>query len=154
MIDVNWAFCGERPEHILDSIKRWRTSCGEQAWVALKYIKTLIEAARAKGVPVIYTTGERRPDNWDAGSWRWKSTRSDEASGTIHDDIDGNEIVSMIAPGPRDIVIKKQKPSGFFGTNLASYLSSSAAITLSSSGRPPRAACAPQPSTHSASIIE
>ena len=37
-------------------------------------------------------------------------------------DIDGNEIVAMIAPGPRDIVIKKQKPSGFFGTNLASYL--------------------------------
>jgi maleamate amidohydrolase len=28
----------------------------------------------------------------------------------------------MIAPGPRDIVITKQKPSGFFGTNLASYL--------------------------------
>ena len=82
----------------------------------------LIEAARAKGLPVIYTTGERRPDNWDAGSWRWKSTRGDEASGTAHDDIDGNEIVTMIAPGPRDIVIKKQKPSGFFGTNLASYL--------------------------------
>ena len=51
-----------------------------------------------------------------------KSTRSDEASGTVHDDIDGNEIVMMIVPGPRDIVIKKQKPSGFFGTNLASYL--------------------------------
>jgi Isochorismatase family len=30
--------------------------------------------------------------------------------------------VTTIAPGPRDIVIKKQKPSGFFGTNLASYL--------------------------------
>src|SRR4051812_36139769 len=29
---------------------------------------------------------------------------------------------TMIAPGPRDIVIKKQKPSGFFGTNLAAYL--------------------------------
>ena len=28
----------------------------------------------------------------------------------------------MIAPAPRDIVVKKQKPSGFFGTNLASYL--------------------------------
>ena len=40
----------------------------------------------------------------------------------MHDDVDGNEIVTMIAPGPRDIVIKKQKPSGFFGTNLASYL--------------------------------
>lgn len=28
----------------------------------------------------------------------------------------------MIAPEPKDILIKKQKPSGFFGTNLASYL--------------------------------
>jgi nicotinamidase-related amidase len=45
-----------------------------------------------------------------------------QTGGTVHDDIDGNEIVAMIGPGPRDIVIKKQKPSGFFGTNLASYL--------------------------------
>jgi nicotinamidase-related amidase len=78
VIDVNWAFCGERPEPILESIKRWRTSCGEEAWIALEYIKSLIEAARAKGLPVTYTTGERRADNWDAGSWRWKSTRGDE----------------------------------------------------------------------------
>ena len=57
------------------------------------------------------------------GSWRWKSTRGDEAGGTgATIGIDGNEIVAMIAPGPQDIVIKKQKPSGFFGTNLASYL--------------------------------
>ena len=75
--------------------------------MALEYIKQLIETARARGLPVIYTTGERRPDNWDAGSWRWKSTRSDEASGNTRVDIDGNEIVTTIAPGPRDIVIKK-----------------------------------------------
>jgi nicotinamidase-related amidase len=62
--------------------------------------RELIEAARAKGLPVIYTTGERRPDNWDAGSWRWKSTRGDEGSRSVHDGIDGNEIVTMIAPGP------------------------------------------------------
>jgi hypothetical protein len=46
VIDVNWAFCGERPEPILESIKRWRNSCGEESWVALEYIKSLIEAAR------------------------------------------------------------------------------------------------------------
>src|SRR5229473_4725150 len=122
VIDVNWAFCGERPEPILQSIKRWRTSCGEEAWVALEHIKALIERARAKGLPVIYTTGERRADNWDAGSWRWKSTRGEEAGGLPEEAIDGNEIVAMIAPGPKDIVIRKQKPSGFFGTNLASFL--------------------------------
>ena len=122
VIDVNWAFCGERPEPILQSIKRWRTSCGEEAWVALEHIKTLIERARAKGLPVIYTTGERRADNWDVGSWRWKSTRGEEAGCGPDNAVDGNEIVAMIAPGPKDIVIRKQKPSGFFGTNLVSYL--------------------------------
>jgi len=35
VIDVNYAFCGERSEPILDSIKKWRTSCGEDAWEAL-----------------------------------------------------------------------------------------------------------------------
>src|SRR5437016_6165140 len=122
VIDVNWAFCGERPEPILQSIKRWRTSCGEEAWVALPYIKRLIDAAHHKGLPVIYTTGERRADNWDSGSWSWKSSRSGEPSGTVHTEIDGNEIAAMITPGPRDIVIKKQKPSGFFGSSLAAYL--------------------------------
>ncbi len=122
VIDVNWAFCGERPEPILQSIKRWRTSCGAEAWVALDYIKQLILAAREKGLPVIYTTGEDRPDKWDRGSWGWKSTRGDEAGGGPGSNLDGNEIVAMIAPFPRDIVIEKQKPSGFFGSNLAAYL--------------------------------
>ena len=122
VIDVNWAFCGERPEPILKSIKRWRTSCGAEAWVALEHIRALIDAAHGRGLPVIYTTGERRADNWDAGSWRWKSSRGEETGGSPAGGVDGNEIVAMIAPGPKDIVIRKQKPSGFFGTNLASYL--------------------------------
>jgi len=122
VIDVNWAFCGERPEPILESIKRWRTSCGAEAWVALEHIRALIDAAHGRGLPVIYTTGERRADNWDAGSWRWKSSRGEESGGSPAEGVDGNEIVAMIAPGPKDIVIRKQKPSGFFGTNLASYL--------------------------------
>ena len=36
--------------------------------------------------------------------------------------LDGNAIVADIAPQPQDIVIYKQKPSAFFGSNLASYL--------------------------------
>ena len=122
VIDVNWAFCGEKPEPILESIKRWRTSCGEDAWAALPYIRQLIDKAHSKGLPVIYTTGEGRDDKWDRGSWAWKSARGSELAGTAHPGIDGNEIVAPIAPGPKDIVVKKQKPSGFFGTNLAAYL--------------------------------
>src|SRR5258707_275298 len=52
IIDVNYAFCDERPMPILESIKRWRNSCGEDAWVAMPYLKALIDKARAKGIPV------------------------------------------------------------------------------------------------------
>ena len=122
IIDVNWAFCGDKPEPVLESIKRWRNSCGEDAWTALPYIRSLIDKCREKGVPVIYTTGVRRDDNWDSGSWLWKNARGNEDRRTPASNLDGNEIVTPIAPGPRDIVVYKQKPSGFFGTNMASYL--------------------------------
>jgi maleamate amidohydrolase len=123
IIDVNYAFCDERPMPILESIKRWRNSCGEDAWVAMPYLKSLIDKAHSKGIPVIYTTGVRREDNWDNGSWSWKNGRSDEDIGSKPaTNVDGNEIVAEIAPAPQDIVVLKQKPSGFFGTNMASYL--------------------------------
>ena len=122
VIDVNWAFCGDRPEPILELIKRWRNSCGEDAWVALPYIRALIDKCHEKGMPVIYTTGVRRDDNWDSGSWLWKNSRGNEDRQTIVSNLDGNEIVTPIAPEPQDIVVLKQKPSGFFGSNMASYL--------------------------------
>ena len=122
IIDVNWAFCGDKAEPILESVKRWRNSCGEDAWVALPYIRRLIDKAHAKGLPVIYTTGARRDDNWDSGSWAWKNGRTSEDIEPPATNLDPNEIASPIAPSPQDIVIYKQKPSGFFGTNMASYL--------------------------------
>jgi nicotinamidase-related amidase len=122
VIDVNWAFCGDKPEPILESIKRWRNSCGAESWVAVEHIKSLIDKAHDKGLPVIYTTGIRRADNWDSGSWSWKNSRSSEKAKVPATNKDGNEIVDAIAPAPQDIVIYKQKPSGFFGTNMASYL--------------------------------
>jgi nicotinamidase-related amidase len=122
VIDVSWGFCGDKPEPILDSIKKWRSSCGAESWVAIEYIKSLIDTCHARGLPVIYTTGEYREDNWDAGSWRWKNRRRDEDVDPPKTNLDRNEIVTPIAPGPQDIVVYKQKPSGFFGTNLQSYL--------------------------------
>jgi len=122
IIDVNYAFCDEAPKPILESIKKWRTSCGEDAWQAMPVLQKLIEICRAKGLPVIYTTGIRRADNWDTGSWGWKSKRGGEPPVLDADGREGNEIVDVIAPGPRDLVILKQKPSGFAGTPLQAYL--------------------------------
>ena len=125
VIDVNYAFSGEAPLPILESIKKWRNSCGEDAWVAMPVLQRLIEASRAKGVPVIYTTGTSRPDRWNRGGWLWKNRRGGEMpliENNTKAGLDGNVIVDEIAPAPQDIVIRKEKASGFSGTPLASYL--------------------------------
>lgn len=122
IIDVNYAFCGDKREPIMESVKRWPTSCGEEAWDALPVLARVIETARAQGVPVIYTTGISRDDKWDMGSWRWKNARTGETPPAWQSNHDGNEIMPQIAPGPRDLVVPKQKPSGFHGTNMLSYL--------------------------------
>jgi nicotinamidase-related amidase len=122
VIDVSWAFTGDRSEPILESIKRWHTSCGEESWEAVAVNNELADAFRRQGLPVIYTTGRTRGDGWDAGSWGWKNGRTGERMSRCSTDRDGYEIVSDIAPQAEDLVIYKQKPSGFFGTNLAAYL--------------------------------
>ena len=124
VVDVNYAFCGDKPEEpILESIKRWRNSCGPYAWKALPVIRSLIDACRNKGVPVIYSTSGYREDGWDRGSWEWKNARmGEDASASRKYNRNPSDIVDEIAPGPSDIVIRKLKPSAFSGSPLKSYL--------------------------------
>ena len=119
VVDVNYNFFGDKPEPILDSIKEWSHSCGEEGWDGIRAIQKILAAARPKGVPVIYTTGDLRDDGFDAGGWAWKNART---VANIEKTQFGNAIVADIGPQPQDLVIKKQKPSGFFGTPLMSFL--------------------------------
>ena len=121
VIDVNYNFTGEKPEPILESIKKWRNSCGEEGWRGVQAISELLEVARAKDLPIVYSTAtERRPDMFDDGRWASKNARVGEQKGAPG--FDGNDIVADIAPRPRDIILRKEKPSIFFGTGLTGYL--------------------------------
>jgi len=127
VIDVNYAFCGEASVPLLESIQTWRTSCGEIAWKTVPVLQQLIAECRSKEIPVIYTTGTRRADGWDAGAWAFKGSPSVQSAaaqkaGAIQPKRDGNQILEEIRPGKRDIVIEKQKPSAFSGTPLYSFL--------------------------------
>lgn len=122
IVDVTYGFTGDRPEPILESIKRWSSSSGAESWNAIAVIKNVADAFRAKRLPVIYSHGQVRSDNWDNGSWSWKNKRAVEAVARPELSFGFNDIVAEIAPQPRDLVVPKQKPSVFFGTNLASYL--------------------------------
>ena len=133
VIDVSYNFCGDKREPILESIKNFHNSCGEDAWDALPHIRKLIDKCHEKGIPVIYTTGTVREDGWDAGGWAWKNNRTDEdvtAPKTTGFNRDGNEIMDDIAPSAQDIVIYKHKPSAFSGTPLSGFLNDLGADSL------------------------
>jgi len=121
VIDAAYAFVGDRREPILESMKRWHNSSGEDGWDAVDAISRLSKVFRVRNLPIIYTTNHFRTDSWDVGSWSWKNPRMGDQTDSASN-LDPNEIVAEIAPQARDIVILKQKPSAFFGTNLLSYL--------------------------------
>lgn len=117
--DVNYGFTGDKPEPILESIKKWRNSCGEQGWKGVYAIKELLKVARTKGIPIFYSTPlDRLPET--AGRWSDKNSRAITQQGV--EGFKANDIVADIAPGPGEIVIHKEKPSVFFGTPLLGYL--------------------------------
>ena len=121
IIDVNYNFVGDKPEPILESVKRFRNSCGAEGWEGVRHIAELLAAARRKHLPTFYTTGHDDRANAVAfGRWQAKNSRSTEDMSETWDK--GNEIVAEIAPQPSDIVVRKQKPSAFFGTPLMSML--------------------------------
>jgi len=122
VVDMSYGFTGDKSEPLLESIKKWHNSCGEAAWQTIPVINALTHAFRAKRLPVIYTTGSFRPDGWDMGSMLWKNRRTGVAPEHIRPNVDPNQIINKIAPQPQDIVLLKQKPSAFLGTNLLNYL--------------------------------
>ena len=86
------------------------SSCGELAWAAIEPTRRLIAAARAAGLPVIYST--RDPDMRVASTHRRREPVSKDAY----------EIKKEFAPEPDEIVVRKQRASVFFGTPLVAHL--------------------------------
>src|SRR2546427_140406 len=46
VIDVNYAFVGRKPEHIVESVQDYRTSCGERGWEGVANIQRLLAIGR------------------------------------------------------------------------------------------------------------
>ena len=121
VIDVNYNFVGDKPEPILDSIKRFRNSCGAEGWEGVRRIGELLAECRKKHLPTFYTTGHDDRTNAVAfGRWQAKNSRSTEDMTDTWEK--GNDIVEEIAPRAGEIIVRKQKPSAFFGTPLMSML--------------------------------
>lgn len=86
-------------------------SCGENAWNAVAPTQALFGAARNAGVPIIYTT--RRLDMTGVHSTNRRFRKESQ---------DLYAIIDELAPQPQDLVIYKERASGFFGTPLIVHL--------------------------------
>ena len=80
--------------------------------------KSLLDAARARALPVIYTTSPWRPDS---GDQPFKSA-ADLSPGFRAWDERACRVDERVAPHTGDLVLEKENASAFFGTHLAPYL--------------------------------
>ncbi len=123
VIDVTFGFVGDRPAEILASLLKFPNSCGADGWQAMERLVPVLEAAREKCLPILYTTGDQEHPFLDRHSWGVKNKRVDQWRGTSQETkLQANEIPDLIAPKPGEVCITKKKPSAFFGTPLSQYL--------------------------------
>lgn len=101
---------GDKP--VVEANRECAGSCGENAWAAMEPTKKVLAAARAAGVPVIYTT--RYVDTNGVNSTN-RSTRKKLAE-------DSYDIIDELAPEDGELVIYKERASAFYGTPLVAHL--------------------------------
>lgn len=129
VVDDYYASVGDEPLPILESIKTWPASCGQEGWEAIWKTKELLKAARDAQIPVVYC------HQLDSFPIPWARSRRNERP-DLPEKVRrmGNDIVADIAPAPGEYVLQKSSPSAFFGTLLAAYLISQGVDTLITCG--------------------
>ena len=88
--------------------------------------RLLLDAARPRQIPIIYTTAPWRPQT---GDQPFKSA-ADDSPGFRPWDRRAVQIDERLAPHPGDLLIEKENASAFFGTHLAPYLVAHGVDTL------------------------
>ncbi|MFC2057074.1 isochorismatase family protein [Chloroflexota bacterium] len=118
VIDAYYRALGDRPLHILESVKAWPSSCGMDGWEAIYKTQDLLKAARTNGIPVVYSTSiDDFPSPWHRGSKRKLRYELPEGPHRIQ-----SQIVDEVKPQPDELIVRKAAPSAFYGTPLLSHL--------------------------------
>jgi maleamate amidohydrolase len=104
---------GPRPVH--EVAKEFKSSCGVHAWNAIKPIQELLSLARSLRIPVIYTTTETRKEVQPGAvrATNRQATKLDKNAFEIREDF---------KPEAGDLIIYKERASGFFGSPLVAHL--------------------------------
>ena len=122
LIDLyRWVF-GDKPEAILEAIKKWPSSCGLDGWDALPHIQKLLAKSREAGIPIVHMTGLDGAGVASRSPLResdLQANRDPEAQDRLRRRFD---IIDEIEPLPGETVLRKASPSAFWGTPLMGHL--------------------------------
>ena len=126
LIDLyRWVF-GDHPQHVLDAVEDWPSSCGLDAWESVPHIQTLLQAARDARIPVVHMTSLNEP-----ALIGWSEVRKSTApvSGLVEKTPEAQDrwdrrgdIIDEVGPLPGEPVLLKSSPSAFWGTPLMGHL--------------------------------
>jgi nicotinamidase-related amidase len=118
----NTVYAGGRgPVHEVS--KEYPSAIGDYAWDAIEPTKQLFSLVRSRGLPVIYTTGE------DRQAARPKAIKAtNRRAGKSIENPSG--IFEAFKPEPEDLMIYKQRASGFYGTPLVAHLTQAGVDTV------------------------
>lgn len=124
-IHERWGL-GERPAVIVVDMTEafvrdnWPTGWAATGEPCAASTARLLEVARSKGLPVIYTRPQ--PSLIEAEVGAWLRGKPGPSMFPFEGPPEANEIVPELKPEPNDVVVEKPKPSGFFATQLSSIL--------------------------------
>ncbi|HWP57754.1 MAG TPA: isochorismatase family protein [Candidatus Acidoferrales bacterium] len=104
---------GPKPVH--EVAREYPSSCGIYAWSAIQPIQELFSACRSRGMPVVYTTTETRTEVKPSSVYATNRQRIEFGRQDF-------EIKEEFKPEPGDLIIYKERASGFFGTPLIAHL--------------------------------
>lgn len=94
--------------------------CGGAIPEVLATIARLTGAFRELGLPIYYSRRDDRSQPARRGMWNLKLGNADTF--VYSKDARGDDWLPEYAPRPEDVIIYKNKPSAFFGTNLEAWL--------------------------------
>jgi nicotinamidase-related amidase len=103
------------PRPVEEVVKEFPSSCGVNAWNAIPPTQRLFKAARAAGIPIIYTTTENREEANVSKAYATARQKTRLSP-------DSWQIKEEFAPQPGDLIVYKQRASGFYGTPLIAQL--------------------------------
>ncbi len=101
------------PGPVREINRKFPGACGDNAWNAIPATEKLFAAARKAQIPVIYTTGSLREGRIHS------TNRSLSERPATNNDWD---IKEEFAPQDGDLIIHKERASGFYGTPLLAYM--------------------------------